>query len=75
MIFVCTSGCDVLSAGRTSHLQRSLKIGQIAVGCSLAYGDFCRPETSWRQGKALLNNQFAAVDSRPAMQVPKSLKS
>ncbi|WP_424977229.1 hypothetical protein [Leisingera sp. S232] len=52
-----------------------MKIGQIAVGCSLAYGDFCRPETNWRQGKALLNNQFAAVDSRPAMQVPKSLKS
>lgn len=57
---------DALETRWISHLSGSLNIGQIAVGCALAYVEFRQPDRNWRQGRdnlAAWYDMFAARDS------------
>ncbi|MGB5863411.1 MAG: glutathione S-transferase [Sulfitobacter sp.] len=51
-----------------SHLQGPLDMGQIAVGCALAYVDFRHDARGWRRGNDGLAAWFKEFESRPAMQ-------
>lgn len=51
-----------------SHLQGPLDMGQIAVGCALAYVDFRHDARGWRQSNDGLAAWFKEFESRPAMQ-------
>lgn len=51
-----------------SHLQGPLDMGQIAVGCALAYVDFRHDTRGWRRGNDGLAAWFKEFESRPAMQ-------
>jgi glutathione S-transferase len=62
------SACSALNARWMSQLQGPLTIGQIAVGCALAYVDFRHPDLGWRTGNAALADWFKGFESRPAMQ-------
>ena len=61
------SACSALNARWMSHLQGPLDIGQIAVGCALAYVDFRHPDAGWRRGNEALADWFKGFESRPAM--------
>ena len=50
-----------------SHLSGPLDIGQIAVGCALAYVDFRHGDREWRAGNAALTNWFESFESRASM--------
>ncbi|MEP1767389.1 MAG: glutathione S-transferase [Sulfitobacter sp.] len=50
-----------------SNLQGPLDMGQIAVGCALAYVDFRHGARDWRKGNDGLAAWFAAFESRPSM--------
>lgn len=50
-----------------SHLEGPLDMGQIAVGCALAYLDFRHDARHWRQGNGALDDWYAAFSLRPAM--------
>ena len=57
---------DALESRWMSHLHGRLDIGQIAVGCALAYIDFRHGGRAWRKGRPLLaawEAVFAARDS------------
>ncbi|WP_323007173.1 glutathione S-transferase [Pseudorhodobacter sp.] len=57
---------DALESRWMSHLHGPLDIGQIAVGCALAYLDFRHDGRAWRKGRPLLaawEAVFAARDS------------
>ena len=51
-----------------SHLHGPLDMGQIAVGCALAYLDFRHEARSWRTGNDALADWYAAFAQRPSMQ-------
>jgi len=51
-----------------SHLSGSLDMGQIAVGCALAYLDFRHGNRGWRDGRPQLADWFASFESRTSMQ-------
>lgn len=51
-----------------SHLHGPLDMGQIAVGCALAYVDFRHGGRDWRRGNDALAAWFAAFESRDWMQ-------
>lgn len=50
-----------------SHLSGPLDMGQIAVGCALAYVDFRHAARDWRHGNDALAAWFKAFESRPSM--------
>jgi len=50
-----------------SHLSGSLNMGQIAVGCALAYVDFRLGDRDWRTGREALASWFEGFGSRPSM--------
>lgn len=50
-----------------SHLQGPLDMGQIAVGCALAYVDFRHGARNWRKSNDGLAAWFEAFESRPWM--------
>jgi len=54
-----------------SHLQGPLDMGQIAVGCALAYVDFRHGARDWRRGNDGLAAWFATFESRDWMQSTK----
>ncbi|OIQ33802.1 MAG: glutathione S-transferase [Roseobacter sp. MedPE-SWchi] len=60
--------CSALNARWMSHLQGPLDMGQIAVGCALAYVDFRHPDAGWRSDNEALADWFAAFESRASMQ-------
>ncbi len=60
--------CSALNDRWMAHLNGPLDMGQIAVGCALAYLDFRHPTSNWRDGNAALAEWFAAFESRPSMQ-------
>jgi glutathione S-transferase len=60
--------CAALNTRWISHLSGPLDMGQIAVGCALAYVDFRHGDRGWRNGNDALATWFATFDSRPAMQ-------
>lgn len=51
-----------------SHLNGPLDMGQISVGCALAYLDFRHDARGWRKGNDGLAAWFKAFESRPWMQ-------
>lgn len=50
-----------------SHLNGPLDMGQIAVGCALAYVDFRHGARDWRKGNDALAAWFATFESQPWM--------
>lgn len=60
--------CSALNARWMSHLQGPLDMGQIAVGCALAYVDFRHPDAGWRVGNEALADWFKTFESRDSMQ-------
>ena len=62
------AACDALNTRWMSHLQGPLDLGQIAVGCALAYVDFRHDERNWRAGRDGLAAWFERFSERPAMQ-------
>ncbi|MEM6940878.1 MAG: glutathione S-transferase [Pseudomonadota bacterium] len=59
--------CAALNTRWMSHLQGPLNMGQIAVGCALAYVDFRLDVRGWRQGNDALAAWFDVFDSRASM--------
>ncbi len=59
--------CDALNTRWMSHLQGPIDMGQIAVGCALAYLDFRLGSRGWREGNDALAAWQGAFDSRPSM--------
>lgn len=57
----------VLDSRWMSHLAGPLDMGQIAVGCALAYLDFRHGARGWREGNPALAEWFAQFDSRASM--------
>lgn len=60
--------CAALNTRWMSHLQGPLDMGQIAVGCALAYLDFRHDARGWRKGNDALADWFGKFESRPSMQ-------
>ena len=50
-----------------SHLRGPLDMGQIAVGCALAYLDFRHDARGWRKGNDALDDWFAVFAQRDSM--------
>ena len=63
-----TRGVAALNTRWMSHLNGPLDMGQIAVGCALAYVDFRHGARGWRQGNDGLAAWFEAFEARPWMQ-------
>ena len=59
---------DALNARWISHLRGPLDMGQIAVGCALAYLDFRHDARGWRKGNDVLDDWFALFAQRDSMQ-------
>lgn len=59
--------CAALNTRWMSHLSGPLDMGQIAVGCALAYVDFRHDARGWRKGNDGLAAWFETFDSRPSM--------
>jgi len=57
-----------LNARWISHLRGPLDMGQIAVGCALAYLDFRHDARGWRKGNDALDDWFALFAQRDSMQ-------
>jgi glutathione S-transferase len=51
----------------TSHLAGTLDMGQIALGCALAYLDFRHAERGWRKDRPGLTAWFERFNARPSM--------
>lgn len=60
-------GAAALNTRWMSHLSGPLDMGQIAVGCALAYVDFRHGARDWRQGNDGLATWFKTFESRPWM--------
>jgi glutathione S-transferase len=58
---------DALEARWMSHLQGPLDMGNIAVGCALAYVDFRHGARDWRSGRPALAAWEAGFAARPSM--------
>ena len=54
-----------------SHLSGPLTIGQIGMGCALAYLDFRHPDRDWRADVPALAAWEAEFAERPSMQATK----
>ncbi len=61
-------GVAALNTRWMSHLNGPLDMGQIAVGCALAYVDFRHDARGWRQGNDGLAAWFDSFEARPWMQ-------
>jgi len=61
------AGCAALNERWMGHLAGPVHIGQIAVGCALAYLDFRHDARNWRQGNDALAAWFAGFESRDSM--------
>ena len=59
---------DALESRWMSHLSGPLDMGQIAMGCALAYLDFRHGARDWRKGREALAKWFEEFAGRPAMQ-------
>ena len=59
---------SAVNARWMSHLTGPLTMGQIAMGCALAYLDFRLPDRPWRKGNDALDDWFAVFAERPSMQ-------
>ncbi|KIN65592.1 Glutathione S-transferase family protein [Sulfitobacter noctilucae] len=59
--------CAALNTRWMSHLSGPLDMGQIAIGCALAYVDFRHDARGWRKGNDALAAWFETFDSRPSM--------
>ena len=59
---------EAIEARWMSHLHGPLDMGQIAIGCALAYVDFRHGERDWRAGRPQLAGWFEEFAARPAMQ-------
>lgn len=60
---------EALEGDGNGHLFGDLNLGQIAVGCALAYLDLRFPDKDWREGRPMLTewfSTFAARDSAKA---------
>lgn len=62
-----TRSLDALERQWLSHLRGPLDMGQIAVGCALAYLDFRHGDRDWRAGHGALSEWFAEFEKRPSM--------
>lgn len=62
-----SQACASLNSRWMSHLAGPLDIGQIAVGCALAYLDFRHDAYGWRTGNEALANWYADFAARPSM--------
>tara|TARA_R110002020_G_scaffold22372_51_gene75546 strand:+ start:8523 stop:9134 length:612 start_codon:yes stop_codon:yes gene_type:complete len=62
-----TGGLAALDARWMSHLEGSLNIGQIAVGCALGYLDFRHGPRDWRSIAPNLATWYEAFSTRPSM--------
>ena len=58
---------EALNARWISHLRGPLDMGQIAVGCALAYLDFRHDARGWRKGNDALDDWFALFAQRDSM--------
>lgn len=58
---------DALADRWMSHLEGRLDIGQIGVGCALAYLDFRHGDMDWRAGRAVLADWYARLAERESM--------
>ncbi len=56
-----------LNARWMSHLRGPLDMGQVAVGCALAYLDFRHEDRGWRKGNDALDDWFAVFAERDSM--------
>lgn len=61
------SACAALNKMWMSHLAGPLDMGQIAVGCALAYVDFRHGDRGWRKDNDALAAWFETFESRPSM--------
>lgn len=62
------SAVTALNARWVSHLRGPLDMGQIAIGCALAYLDFRHDARGWRKGNDALDDWFALFSQRDSMQ-------
>ncbi|NHQ75622.1 glutathione S-transferase [Roseovarius gahaiensis] len=62
------SAVNALNARWVSHLRGPLDMGQIAIGCALAYLDFRHDARGWRKGNDALDDWFALFSQRDSMQ-------
>lgn len=60
-------GCAALESRWMSHLHGRLDMGQIAVGCALAYVDLRHGARDWRSANPSLAAWFARFSERPSM--------
>lgn len=60
-------GLDVIERQWMSHLAGPLDMGQIAVGCALAYLDFRHGDRDWRAAHPALAEWEAGFAKRPSM--------
>ncbi|MEM9966545.1 MAG: glutathione S-transferase [Pseudomonadota bacterium] len=60
--------CGALNSRWISHLAGPIDMGQIAVGCALAYVDFRHGARDWRSDNDALAAWFTSFDSRASMQ-------
>lgn len=61
------SACAALNGRWMGHLAGPLDLGQIAVGCALAYIDFRHGARDWRKGNDALAAWFDQFESRASM--------
>lgn len=61
------AACSALNTKWMSHLSGKLDMGEIAVGCALAYVDFRHGARNWRQGNDALAAWFETFEQRPSM--------
>ena len=52
-----------------SHLSGPVDMGQVAIGCALAYLDFRHAERNWRRTRPALSKWSVAFSARPSMQL------
>lgn len=64
-----TSACKALNDRWMSHLHGPLDMGQISVGCALAYIDFRHDARGWRTGCDALAAWYAEFAARESMQM------
>ena len=58
---------DALNDRWMSHLEGSLCMGQLAIGCALGYLDFRHDVRQWRKDRAALDGWYAVFSERPWM--------
>ena len=60
--------CRAVNDRWMAHLAGPLDMGQIAMGCALAYVDFRHGDRGWRQGNDALATWFQGFEQRESMQ-------